>query len=55
MNAINGNRKLAVALLSLALAFVLAWTGRLTAEFTTIVSIVAGGFYAANTLGDHRK
>ncbi|MCA1788519.1 MAG: hypothetical protein LC667_01320 [Thioalkalivibrio sp.] len=49
-----GNRKLIVAVLTISAAFILAASSRLTGEFVTVISITVGGFFAANTLGDHR-
>ncbi len=46
--ASRGHRKFSVVLLSLTMGFVLSLLGKLTPEFTQIVSISVGAFMLAN-------
>jgi hypothetical protein len=43
-----GWRKYSVAVLGLTMGFVLAMIGKLTGEFSTIVTVVVGSYQAAN-------
>jgi hypothetical protein len=43
-----GWRKYSIAFLGLAMGFVLAIFGKLTGEFSTIVTVVVGSYQAAN-------
>jgi hypothetical protein len=52
--SITGGRKLLVTMTGILTSFALAWAGKLTGEYVTVISVTVGAFAAANTLGDHR-